>query len=205
MRRQVRWWVVLVHVAAWLPLVLTAWSLWRGTLSVDPIREVTLRTGRVAAVTLGLTLACTPAAMLTGYGPVRRLRKPLGLYAALYAVLHLAVFVVWDYGLQFDLIWFELRAKRFLQVGLPAVLILAVLALTSTRGWMRRLGRGWRWLHRSVYLAGLLAALHYLWTVKTLRPAPLVYVAVMVVLLAMRILVLQRAIRRLRSKSHKLG
>ena len=198
--------MVLVHVAAWLPLVLTAWSLWRGTLSADPIRAVTLRTGRVTVVLLGLTLACTPAATLTGYGPVRRLRKPLGLYAALYAGLHLAVFVVWDYGLQFDLIWFELRAKRFIQVGLPAVLILAALAMTSTRGWMRRLGRSWRWLHRSVYLAGLLAALHYLWVVKTLRPAPLAYAAVVVVLLlVMRIPAIERTIRRVRGKSRRLG
>jgi sulfoxide reductase heme-binding subunit YedZ len=197
-KKQVRWWVVLVHIAAWLPLVLTAWSLWRGTLSADPIRAVTLRTGRVTVVLLALTLACTPAAMLTGYGPVRRLRKPLGLYAALYAVLHMAVFVVWDYGLQFDLIWLDLRAKRFLQVGLPAVLILATLAMTSTRGWMRRLGRSWRWLHRSVYLAGLLAALHYLWAVKTQQPAPPAYAAVVLLLLIVRIPAVTRAIRRLR-------
>jgi methionine sulfoxide reductase heme-binding subunit len=198
-KKPIRWWVVLVHVAAWLPLALTAWSLWRGTLSADPIRAVTLRTGRVTVVLLGLSLACTPAAMLTGYRPVRRLRKPLGLYAALYAVLHLAVFVVWDYGLQFDLIWYELSAKRFLQVGLPAVLILAALAITSTRGWMRRLGRGWRWLHRSVYLAALLAALHYLWAVKADRRAPLAYATVVVALLVMRAPAIERAIRRLRS------
>jgi sulfoxide reductase heme-binding subunit YedZ len=197
--RTTRWLILLTHIGAWLPLVLLAWQLWRGTLSVNPIRDVTLRTGKYALVLLVLSLACTPINTLFGYRPVLRVRKPLGLYAALYAGLHFLTFAAWDYGLQLDLIWIEIVQRPYIQVGLLTFVILILLAGTSTRGWVRRLGKGWKWLHRLAYIAGLLAVLHYLLVVKTIRPEPLIYAAIVALLLVLRIPAVARAVRRLRT------
>jgi sulfoxide reductase heme-binding subunit YedZ len=182
------------------PLAVTIVQYATGALSVDPIRAVTLRTGRYTLVLLMLTLACTPVVILTGYGAVVRLRKPLGLYAALYAALHFLVFVAWDYGLQLDLVWLEIRQKPYLQVGLVALIILSILALTSTREWMRWMGRQWKQLHRWVYTAALMAVLHYLWVVKTNQRTPLIYGAILVALLFIRAPPVARAICALRAR-----
>jgi sulfoxide reductase heme-binding subunit YedZ len=189
-----------IHIAALLPLALLALDLSLGRLSANPIREVTLRTGRYAIALLVLSLACTPLNILFGLRQALVARKPLGLYAALYAALHLAIYVAWDYGFQFDLIWLEVREKRFIQVGLLAVLILVPLAVTSTRRWTQRLGKGWKRLHRLVYLAGLFAVLHFVLLVKVTRPAPLVYAALLALLLVVRIPVVRRAIRATRER-----
>jgi len=187
-------WQLIVHIASLLPLALLAWALAWGQLSINPIREVTLRTGRYALALLVLSLACTPLRIVLGMAWIARLRKPLGLYAALYAGLHFLVFAAWGYGLQFDLIWLEIRDRPFIWAGLPSLLILALLAVTSTKGWARRLGKNWKRLHRLVYLAAPLAVLHFILLIKAGRRAPLVYAVVVVVLLIVRIPVVQRAI-----------
>lgn len=192
-----RWIKVITHVAGWLPLALLALAYARGDF-VDPIRTITLRTGRYAILFLTLSLACTPIDIVTGFRAIMAARKPLGLYAALYAGLHFATFAAWDYGLQFDLLWFELRDRRFIQVGTLALLALIPLAVTSTRRWMRRLGKNWKHLHRLAYAAGLLAAAHYLLTVKADRRLPWTYGTILIVLLVLRIPPIQRAIRQAR-------
>lgn len=182
------------HVGSLVPLALLLWDLLTGGLSVDPIREVTLRTGRAALTLLVATLACTPVYVLSGVRQVLALRKPLGLYAALYAVIHLLIFVWLDYGLNLPLIWDEVRAKPYIQVGLLALLLLLPLAVTSTRGWMRRLGRGWTRLHWLIYPAGVLAVVHFAWLARAGRRAPTVYALLLAVLLVLRLPPLRRAI-----------
>ncbi len=189
---------VAVHAGALLPLGLLIAAYALGRLSVDPIREVTLRTGRTALVLLLLSLACTPLRLL-GLSQAATLRRPLGLYAAFYALLHLSVFAVWDYGVQFDLIWLDLRYNRFLQIGLAALLILIPLAITSTHRWRQRLGRTWTWLHRLVYAATALAVVHFYRAVKADRRVPLIYGGVLALLLLFRLPWVQRALRRARS------
>jgi sulfoxide reductase heme-binding subunit YedZ len=193
-----RWLLVLTHVAALMPLALLLWDYATGQLSFNPIREITLRTGRYALFLLVLSLACTPVRILTGWSPVIRLRRPLGLYAFLYAALHLLIFVGLDFGFNLSLIWGELIQRRFIQVGLIAFLILLPLALTSTRYWTRKLGKNWVRLHRLVYIAALLALLHFLWLVKGDIRRPLAYSAVVVLLLAIRTPPVRRAIVNLR-------
>jgi sulfoxide reductase heme-binding subunit YedZ len=199
LKRWTRWLRIAAHVAGWLPLALLVLAYAGGTF-IDPIRTITLRTGRYAILFLTLSLACTPVEIVTGFRAIVAVRKPLGLYAALYAGLHFAVFAAWDYGLQLDLIWYEVRDRRFIQVGLLALLFLIPLAVTSTRDWMRRLGKKWKHLHRLAYGAGLLAALHYLLTVKADRRLPWTYASIVFALLLVRVPVIQRAIRRLRSQ-----
>jgi len=189
------WLQILTHVGALLPLAILAWDYAQNQLTANPIREITIRTGRSAIVLLLLSLACTPIYTLFGFAPVLRLRRPLGLYAFLYAGLHGLTFVGLDYGFDLVLIGQELLQKRFVQVGVLAFLILVPLAITSTRGWVARLGKNWKRLHRLVYLAALLAGVHFLWAVKANVRVPLLYGAALAVLLVARIPAVQNAVR----------
>lgn len=115
------------------------------------------------------------------------LRRPLGLYGAAYAGLHFLNFVGLDYGFDLPLMWADIAGKRFVLVGFAAFLILLALAVTSSQGWRRRLGKNWRRLHRLIYAAGLLAALHFVWQAKLDLRVPLIYAGVIVLLLILRI------------------
>ena len=194
------WLQILTHVGALLPLAILAWDYAQNQLTANPIREITIRTGRSAIVLLLLSLACTPIYTLFGFKPVLRLRRPLGLYAFLYAGLHGLTFVGLDYGFDLVLIGQELLQKHFVQVGVLAFLILVPLAITSTRGWVARLGKNWKRLHRLVYLAALLAGVHFMWAVKANTRVPLLYGAVLAVLLVARIPAVQNAVRGWRER-----
>jgi sulfoxide reductase heme-binding subunit YedZ len=179
-------------------LALLAWDYWGGQLSVNPIQDITLRTGKAALVLLVLSLACTPINSVFGYRPVLRVRRALGLYAFMYVGLHLLIFVGLDYGFDLFLIREAIFEKRYALVGFAAFLILLPLALTSTKGWMRRLGRLWKRLHRFVYVAALLAVVHFVWLVKSDIREPLLYGAVVVVLLLLRLSPIRRSVSHFR-------
>jgi sulfoxide reductase heme-binding subunit YedZ len=147
-----------------------------------------------------LSLAATPANTLLGFRPALRVRRALGLYAFGYALLHFLVFVWVDYGLDFALILQDVGSKRYVLVGFSAFLILLPLALTSTQGWMKRMGKNWKRLHRWVYLAGVLAVVHYVWLVKSDIREPLTFGAAVLLLLAARIPQVRSALSRLRSR-----
>ncbi len=181
------WFLVLAHTGALLPLVVLVWDVARGNLSVNPIQDITFRTGKFALLMLMLSLACTPVNTVTGFRPALRMRKWFGLYAFLYAALHFLVFSVLDFGLDLGLIQREIVEKRYILAGLAALLILLPLAITSTRGWQRRLGRTWKRLHRFAYLAGALVILHYVWLVKADVREPLLWGGALAVLLILRI------------------
>jgi methionine sulfoxide reductase heme-binding subunit len=192
-----RWALVLMHVAALAPLVLLLWDWTAGRLSFNPIREITLRTGRYALLALIASLACTPVYLLSRFRPILRMRRALGLYAFMYAALHLLTFVGLDFGFNLGFIVDELAQRRFIQVGLLSFLILLSLAITSSRWWIRRLGRNWKRLHRLAYLAALLALLHFFWVVKGDIRRPLIYGIVLALLLFVRIPAIQRALAHL--------
>ncbi len=181
------WFLVIAHAGAWLPLIVLAWDAARGNLTVNPIQDITFRTGKFALLMLMLSLACTPVHTVTGFRPALRMRKWFGLYAFLYAALHFLVFSVLDFGLDWGLIQREIVEKRYILAGLAALLILIPLAITSTKGWQRRLGKTWKRLHRFVYLAGALVILHYVWLVKADVREPLVWGGALAILLFLRI------------------
>lgn len=193
------WLQILVHITALLPLAILVWDFTQGGLTANPIQEIQLRTGRYALVLLVLTLACTPISTMFDLKQVLELRRPLGLYAFLYASLHFLNFVGLDFGFNFDLIKEGILEKRFALVGLAAFLCLLPLAVTSTRGWMRRLGRNWHRLHWLIYPAALLAVLHFTLQVKADYRSPLLYGAVVVLLLVIRLPVLRKAVSKFRS------
>jgi len=200
-RLRTHWLRVLTHAAALAPLVVLVGDYARDQLTVDPIREITLRTGRYALTLLILSLACTPARILFGFKQVMRLRRPLGLYAFLYAGLHGLTFVGLDYGFDLPLIVPAILEKRFVQVGLLAFLALLPLAITSTKGWVKRLGKHWKRLHRLAYLAAVLAVIHFTWVLKAGgRGRPLLYGVVVALLLVFRVPAIQSAVESSRGR-----
>jgi sulfoxide reductase heme-binding subunit YedZ len=185
-RRRNDAWLHLVHPVALAPGLHLAFDASQGQLSVNPIQDLTLRTGYAALVLLMLSLAATPLNLIFGWKWALKLRRPLGLYAFGYAAVHMLIFVGLDYGFNAELIWQDVAEKRYIIAGSAALLLLTPLAITSTKGWQRRLGKDWKRLHRLVYLAAILAVTHYLWLVKSdLRP-PLVFAVILGLLLTLR-------------------
>lgn len=185
-RLKSHWFRILIHIGALAPLAWILWHYWQGLFVVDPIREMTTLTGKTALILLMLSLASTPINTVFGWKQVLRVRRALGLYAFTYAGLHFLVFVGLDYRLDLGLIHQAIFDQRYVLVGFGAGLILLALAITSTRGWKRRLGKAWKRLHRLVYAAGILAVVHFLWLVKDAQE-PLRYGLVLGLLLILRI------------------
>lgn len=192
-----RWLQVLVHVGALAPLAWTIWQYWQGLFLVDPVREITTRTGRTALILLVLSLACTPLGTVFGFKQALRVRRALGMYAFLYASLHFATFVGLDYGFDVGLLTQAILDQQYVLVGLASGLILLTLTLTSTRGWQKRLGKNWKRLHRLVYLAAILAIVHLTWILKD-PGDPLRYLAVLALLFVLRIPPIRRGVSRTR-------
>lgn len=189
---------VFAHLGSLSPLVLLIADIGLKRLSVNPIQDITLRTGKPALVLLFLALACTPANKIFGLRHALRIRRMLGLYAFFYASLHFLVFVGLDYGFKPLLLREAIFEKPFALVGFAAFVTLIPLAITSTGKWMHRLGRRWKLLHRLVYLAGVLAVAHYIWLVKSDIRQPVAFGAAIVVLLLARLPLVQRGARRMR-------
>jgi methionine sulfoxide reductase heme-binding subunit len=189
---------LLIHLLAWLPLLLLLWDYSQGQLGLNPVRAITLRTGKTALILLLLSLAITPLHLIFGWKWVYPLRRPLGLYAFLYAGLHFLTFVGLDYGFDFALVIDSLRSNRFTLYGLASFLIMLPMALTSTRRTMLWLGeKRWRWLHRWAYLAAALAVLHYTLLVRQYYTQPIIFGSILAVLLAIRLFAAGSKRRRL--------
>ena len=174
------------HIGSLIPLALLLADWGWGGFGVDPVREITLRTGKAAIILLLLSLAITPLKLLSGWNQLHPLRRLFGLYAFGYVVLHLLTFVWLDYGLNWAQIREAIFEKRYALAGFAAFLILLPLALTST-GWaMKKLGKRWAALHKWVYVAAVLAVLHYALSVKQVYTQPLLVAIVLGLLLLVR-------------------
>ncbi len=178
---------LVTHVAVLLPLALIIWDFTQDQLTAEPIREIQLRTGKSALVLLVLSLACTPLSRVSRLQWVLKLRRLFGLYAFAYASLHFLNFIGLDYGFDLGLLQKDIPEKRFIFLGFAAFLILLLLAITSTKGWRQRLGKNWQRLHWLIYLAALLAVIHFFLLVKAGRREPFLYAAVVLLLLLARL------------------
>ena len=158
-----------------------------GGLGANPIEFVTHSTGTWTLVGLLVTLSVTPLRRLTGRTDLIRYRRMLGLFAFFYAALHFMTYLWLDQFFDFAGIAKDIVKRPFITVGFAAFVLLMPLAATSTRAMMRRLGRRWQQLHRLVYLIALLGVIHYLWLVKKDLTQPLIFGAVLVLLLVMRL------------------
>lgn len=176
----------LAHVVALAPLVWLALDFLDGGLEFTFNRRLMLLTGSTGLVLLVASLACTPVSWIFRWPPALQIRRTLGLYGFLHITLHLFTYAWLENGFDPELMWRDLGERRAMSIGLVAFLMLVPLALTSTRGWQRRLGKRWRALHRLIYLAAPLSVLHYLWLDRDFITAPLVYAAIVGGLLALR-------------------
>jgi len=160
------WLWLIVNISALIPLLFVLWDFAAGNL-IDPVSAFTNRTGYMGLLLLVLSIVITPLVTLTGWRKASTVRKSLGLQGFMHVSLHLLVFIGLDYGFSLDLILGDaLLSKRYILVGFTAFLLLLPLALTSTKGWMKQLGKRWKQLHRLVYLAVPLGVLHFIWVEK---------------------------------------
>lgn len=183
-----------LHALALAPLALLGWRAWQvgsghdlDALGAEPVAAIEHTLGIWALRLLLLTLAVTPLRQLAGQPLLMRFRRMLGLWAFAYACLHLAAWLVLDRRGWWSQVLADLVERPYITVGFAAWLLLLPLAATSTRGWMRRLGRNWGRLHRLAYAAAALAVLHFWWLVKSDIREPLLYAAILAVLLGWRL------------------
>ena len=177
----------LLFLVCLIPLARLVYLGFTDGLGANPIEFITRSTGTWTLVGLMITLAVTPLRRLTGYHALVRYRRMLGLFAFFYASLHFTTYIWLDQFFSLTAILKDIYKRPFITVGFAAFVLLIPLAVTSTNAMMRRLGKRWQQLHRLVYLIAGLGVLHYVWLVKKDLTQPLIYAAVLLVLLSLRL------------------
>lgn len=186
---------VLVWAAVLGPLPWLVWLAVSGGLGANPIESLQHRTGHYAIRLLAASLVITPLKQLTGWGWLIINRRTLGLGAFTWAMVHLSVYVGLDLALDFSQFFEDVIKRRYIAVGMLAIALLTPLAVTSTKGWIKRLGGAkWNKLHRLVYVAMIAATVHYLWAVKRDITLPVLYFVVVAVLLGFRLVMWRRRV-----------
>ena len=177
-----------VFVAALQPAGWLLYNAFWGDLGVNPVETITNHTGIWTLRFIVVTLALTPLRWLTGVNPLALFRRMAGLFAFFYGTLHFMTYFVLDHSLAFDGVWEDVVKRPYITAGFTAFVLMIPLALTSTQGWIRRMGgKKWNLLHRLVYLTAIGAALHYFWKVKLDTTSPVYYAVILAVLLAARV------------------
>lgn len=177
----------ITHIGSIIPFIVLIIDAINNNLTVNPIQEITQRTGRTAIIWLLLSLSCTPINIIFGLKPFLQIRRPLGLYAAFYSFLHFLTFSVLDYGLNLSLIAQTISEKPYIILGSLGFLILFALTITSTKKSMKRLGKKWNKLHKLVYLAAILLLIHYLIALKVIDTLAIFVAVTLIILLFVRI------------------
>jgi len=178
----------ILYAAALLPLANLVRGWFHGSFATSSflVEEVTLRSGNWAVRFLLASLAVTPLRGITGWNWLATYRRPLGLLAFTYALAHVLIYAVLDFALAFDLMILDIVGASYIIVGLTAFAAMAPLAVTSTTGWIRRLGKNWTVLHRLAYLTLVAGVVHYALQLKQASFQFLVYAVIGVLLLGYR-------------------
>lgn len=172
------------------PVCVLTWKGFHDGLGANPIDVITRTTGRWTLTFLLITLTVTPARKLTGMSWLIRFRRMLGDYAFFYGCLHLMTYVWLDKFFDIHEMLHDIAKRKFITAGLTAWLLMLPLAITSTTGWIRRLGgKRWQLLHRLIYFSATAGVVHFIWLIKADLRRPLTYGAILAVLLAYRIIV----------------
>ncbi|MBJ3814906.1 protein-methionine-sulfoxide reductase heme-binding subunit MsrQ [Shimwellia pseudoproteus] len=175
-RRHLFWLKAALHLAAFLPLLWLIFAASQGLFSADPAKDIQHFTGRMGLKLLLATLLVSPLAKLTHQSLLMQTRRLLGLWCFAWVSLHLISYALLELGIEnLLLLGQEITTRPYLILGAICWVILLALAITSTRGSQRKLGKRWQTLHNGVYIVAVLAPIHYLWSVKVLSPQPLVY------------------------------
>ena len=180
----------LVFLVCLVPAAWIAWAVFTGHLGVNPIREAEIQTGLWTLRFLAIALAVTPIRRITHWNVLSKYRRMLGLFTFFYACVHLSLWFV-DWWFDWPAMWDEIVKHKFILMGMVTFLILVPLAITSTNGWIKRLGKRWTKLHRLVYVAAITGTIHYLWGLSSKEGAtptfPLLYLATFALLLGYRL------------------
>jgi sulfoxide reductase heme-binding subunit YedZ len=190
-----------VLAASLAPLAVLVFTVLTGRTSANPAEDILLTTGIWALRFLLLTLAVTPLRRLTGWNGLIQYRRMLGLLAFFYAAVHLVSYIAFDRFFALGEIAADVVKRPFITAGMTAFLLMVPLAVTSTRGWIRRLGRRWQLLHRLAYVSALAACVHFIWKVKVVVGEPVVYAGILAVLLGARLVWRFRTARGVRRQT----
>jgi len=178
-----------VFLAALVPLGLLGLKAYQGNLGANPIEVITHSTGDWTMRFLLITLSITPLRRITGWQGWIRFRRMLGLFAFFYGLLHLTTWLWLDKFFDVHEMIADVLKRRFITVGMTALLLMLPLALTSTKGWIRRLGKRWTKVHRLIYVSAILGVIHYWWLVKADITKPAQYALILAVLLGIRVVI----------------
>ena len=188
----------LVFVLCLVPLAGLIFIVLTGRTSANPAEDILLTTGIWALRFLLATLTITPLRRLTGWNVLIQYRRMLGLFAFFYATVHMVSYIAFDRFFDFGEVLTDIAKRPFITAGMTALALMVPLAVTSTKGWIRRLGRRWQSLHRIIYVSAIAACLHFVWTVKVVIGEPVYYAVFLALLLAFRVVWQLQANRRLR-------
>lgn len=177
----------IVFLAALIPLFLLGLKGLHGELGANPIEKITHWTGLCTLIFLLVTLVITPLRRLTGINWLIQYRRMVGLFAFFYGCLHLMTYLWLDQFFDIHSIIKDVYKRPFITAGFTAFMLMLPLALTSTKGWIRRLGKRWQTLHRLIYFSALAAVIHFVWLVKADKREPLTYGAMLSVLIGIRV------------------
>lgn len=183
-----RWTKRILFLVCLVPFFILLWRILHSDLGPNPVQFVEYWTGRWTLRFLVITLAITPARKILRLPQLIRFRRMTGLFAFFYVCLHFLSYLGIDKYFMWGEIWADLHKRPYIIAGFTGFLLLLPLALTSTAGWIRRLGgKRWRRLHRLIYLAAVAGVIHYYWQVKSDKRAPLTYAAIFALLFVWRI------------------
>jgi sulfoxide reductase heme-binding subunit YedZ len=183
-----KWTKVFVFVLCLAPLAMLVWRALHGDLTANPIEFITHTTGDWTLRFLIITLAVTPLRKILHIPQLIRFRRMFGLFAFFYACLHFSTWIGLDKFFAWSEMWKDVEKRRFITVGFAGFVLMIPLAITSTAGWIRRLGgKRWQLLHRLIYLSAIAGVIHYYWLVKSDERKPLAYGCVVAILLAWRL------------------
>lgn len=177
----------IVFLCCLIPLAMLVWDGFHDSLGANPIEKITHRTGDWTLRFLLITLSVTPLRILFGWKVLVRLRRMFGLFAFFYVCLHFTTYLVFDHFFDIGEIVKDIVKRPYVTVGFTAFMMLIPLAITSTNKKMKQLGRNWKRLHQLVYVIAVCGILHYLWLVKADLLQPLIYAAILLVLLGVRV------------------
>ena len=178
-----------VWIACLTPLSLLVFHAFRGELSANPVEDITNTTGIWTLRLIVATILITPLRWTTGVNQLIQYRRVIGLFAFFYGSLHFMTYFILDHQLQFGGLWDDVKKRPYITAGFTAFVLMIPLAITSTTGWIRRMGgKNWNLLHRLIYITALAAVLHYFWKVKLDATNPIYYGLVVGALLVARLL-----------------
>jgi methionine sulfoxide reductase heme-binding subunit len=183
-----KWTKVVVFLICLVPLGILIREAFTGGLGANPTQFLEHATGDWTLRFVAITLAVTPLRKILRQPQLIRFRRMLGLFAFFYGCCHFAIYLTFDQIFDLHGIWADVLKRRYITVGFTGFVLMIPLALTSTAGWIRRMGgRRWAILHRAIYLTAIAGVIHYYWLVKSDVHLPLEYAAVMAVLLGWRV------------------